>query len=166
MQVMSPECFFLGVWFLEKTLLPLLWPSLLHKLVQRMARMDRKGRWNGTSYCHDIAKRRGGDSNPWRNLRSLTGLANRRFRPLSHLSGFLRWNLVTGYPSLAARARLSPAFGRSVPATIATTGRPGVPAGRSSSRSRYESDSLPLLTFKLLRLSVIWLRLSRSPRVA
>jgi len=32
-------------------------------------------------------ERRGGDSNPWSRFTPLTGLANRRFRPLSHLSG-------------------------------------------------------------------------------
>jgi hypothetical protein len=31
-------------------------------------------------------ERRGGDSNPWSRFTPLTGLANRRFRPLSHLS--------------------------------------------------------------------------------
>src|SRR4051795_66778 len=35
-------------------------------------------------------KRRGRDSNPWSRLYPLTGLANRRFRPLSHLSKTIR----------------------------------------------------------------------------
>ncbi len=36
-------------------------------------------------------ERRGRDSNPWRRLTPLTGLANRRFRPLSHLSPIELW---------------------------------------------------------------------------
>ena len=40
--------------------------------------------------CHDMSskERRGRDSNPRRRLSPLSGLANQRFRPLSHLSGF------------------------------------------------------------------------------
>lgn len=48
-------------------------------------------------------KRRGRDSNPWSRLYPLTGLANRRFRPLSHLSKLLNFPVIFAFYGVAGK---------------------------------------------------------------